>query len=132
MKTYIGTKTVKAEPMTEGEAHGKGFARENKEREGYHVEYTNPDGSTYDSWSPKDVFEKAYKPAETLLERLSIESMELMARTTKLFQALHSEGFAAKVGVEQYALMHEQAAGMKMYLGALAERIILLNKAEEK
>lgn len=29
-------------------------------REGYHVQYTNPDGSTYDSWSPKQVFENSY------------------------------------------------------------------------
>lgn len=64
MKTYIGTKQVKAEPMDELAAVEKGYARKNEDnhewRQGYHVQYTNPDGSTYDSWSPKDVFERSY------------------------------------------------------------------------
>lgn len=46
MKQYIGTKLIEAEPA---ERYG---------REGYKVLY--PDG--YESWSPKDVFEKAYLP----------------------------------------------------------------------
>lgn len=45
MKSYIGAKLVKAEPQ---EKDGK---------EGYKVVY--PDG--YVSWSPKDVFEDAYR-----------------------------------------------------------------------
>lgn len=64
MKTYIGTKQVKAEPMNELVAAEKGYARKNKDnhewREGYHVQYTNPDDTTYDSWSPKQVFESSY------------------------------------------------------------------------
>ena len=64
MKKYIGTKQVMAEPMDELAAVEKGFARKNEDnhewRQGYHVQYTNPDGSTYDSWSPKEVFERSY------------------------------------------------------------------------
>lgn len=64
MKTYIGTKQVKAEPMNELVAVENGYARKNEDNhewcEGYHVQYTNPDGSTYDSWSPKQVFENSY------------------------------------------------------------------------
>lgn len=41
MKTYIGTKQVKAEPMNELAAVEKGYARKNEDnhewREGYHV-----------------------------------------------------------------------------------------------
>ena len=44
MKTYIGTKIVKAEPSGNG----------------YSIEY--PDG--YKSWSPADVFWRAYLPLE--------------------------------------------------------------------
>jgi len=33
--------------------------------EGYHVVYSNPDGSKYHSWSPKDVFERSYRSVET-------------------------------------------------------------------
>ena len=41
--------------------------------DGYKVVYE--DG--YESWSPKDVFEKAYKVADTFLDRLIIEQKEL-------------------------------------------------------
>ena len=84
MKTYVGTKTVKAEPMNELAAVEKGYARKNEDnhewREGYHVQYTNPDGSIYDSWSPKSVFEKAYKIAETPADRIKIEFGETVMR----------------------------------------------------
>lgn len=61
MKKYIGIKQIEAEPMTRGDAWGKHLLREkpsteNFDDEGYHVRYE--DG--YESWSPKDVFEKAY------------------------------------------------------------------------
>lgn len=64
MKNYIGAKIIKAEPMdqiTFINADGKGpdtTVRETQEpRDGYRVEY--PDG--YVSWSPKNVFETAYR-----------------------------------------------------------------------
>ena len=60
MKKYIGTKVIMAEPMTMTEAQ-KVLGRELKpttvEEDGYLVEYK--DG--YKSWSPKSVFEKAYR-----------------------------------------------------------------------
>lgn len=64
LKKYIGTKVVEARPMNEIDAESIGYARKNSDkhkwRNGYHVRYTNSDGSFYDSWSPKSVFEKAY------------------------------------------------------------------------
>lgn len=86
MKKFIGTKQVQAEPMTYGEAHKHGLIRENcyvaeyDDNPGYLVEYE--DG--YKSWSPKDVFEKTYKISETALDRVNIESQEIMARCNKL------------------------------------------------
>lgn len=84
MKKYVGTKTVKAEPMNELAALEKGYVRENEDnhewREGYHVQYTNPDGSIYNSWSPKSVFEKAYRVAETPADRIKIEFGETVMR----------------------------------------------------
>ena len=57
MKKFIGIKMIEAEPMTASEAFAKGYwVGPSNEEEGYHVHY--PDG--YDSWSPKDIFEKAY------------------------------------------------------------------------
>lgn len=61
MKTYIGTKIVQAEPMNRLEFNAlKGVVIPKNDAhagdKGYKVIY--PDG--YESWSPKDVFEKAY------------------------------------------------------------------------
>lgn len=60
MEKYIGTKVVKAEPMTMIEAKkvlGRELKTANLEEDGYLVEYK--DG--YKSWSPKSVFEEAYR-----------------------------------------------------------------------
>ena len=63
MKTYVGTKIIQAEEMSEFQwrrVNGGPLAKTlnigNNDRAGYHVIYE--DG--YQSWSPKDVFDKAY------------------------------------------------------------------------
>lgn len=58
MKKYMGFKLIEAEPMTNIEyfAKVKGITGDVIVEDGYYVKY--PDG--YESWSPKDVFEKAY------------------------------------------------------------------------
>ena len=72
MKTYIGTKQVIATPMTRGEYNDyRGWtlpADEDGADEGYLVEYrdggkpNHPNHAGYVSWSPKEQFEKAYRP----------------------------------------------------------------------
>lgn len=60
MKKYLGVKVIEAEPMCEGMFLIRNENCEwngDRKREGYKVVYE--DG--YESWSPKDVFEKAYK-----------------------------------------------------------------------
>lgn len=60
MKKYIGTKVIMAEPMTMTEAQkvlGRELTQSAVEENGYLVEYKNG----YKSWSPKSVFEKAYR-----------------------------------------------------------------------
>ena len=63
MKLFIGSKIIQAEPMDEvtflNEIKHQGVNQET--RPGYHVIYPNPEGE-YHSWSPKDVFETAYRP----------------------------------------------------------------------
>ena len=59
MKQYIGTKMVHAEPMD-----SKGG------KEGYKVVYS--DG--YESWSPKEVFEEAYRETTGMPFGLAIEA----------------------------------------------------------
>lgn len=90
LKKYTGTKTVKAMPMTLGEAeqvlnrHIDTSAVENREQvPGYLVEY-GEDGDNYRSWSPKEVFERAYRPSETYLDRMLIEYDQLKDRILKL------------------------------------------------
>lgn len=73
MKTYIGAKVVHAKPMTRAEyAAFRGDelrlrTYEYEDDEGYLVEYTDggkPNTSEYKgyvSWSPKDVFDRAYR-----------------------------------------------------------------------
>jgi len=60
MKLYIGIKAIEAEPMTLGDYNKyRGWqipSNENPTDEGYLVKYDN----AYETWSPKDVFEKAY------------------------------------------------------------------------
>ena len=68
MKKYIGTKTIEAQPMNHNDwLELKGDSKRSESNQsGYHVRY--PDG--YESWSPKDVFEKAYH--ELLFEQYPI------------------------------------------------------------
>ena len=70
-KRYVGTKQVNAQPMTRQEYSDlRGWvvpADENPDDEGYLVEYTDGQRPNvkgfegYVSWSPKDVFERAYR-----------------------------------------------------------------------
>ena len=138
LKKYIGTKVVEARPMNEIHAESVGYARKNIDnhewREGYHVRYTNPDGSTYDSWSPKSVFEEAYKPSDTVLDRLKIERYELRERIEKLedFIGLNFSEAAEKAGSLQAALLVCQRSYMVNYLDVLETRIDLLENDNKK
>lgn len=72
MKDFIGCKHIKAKPMTRGDYNAlRGWevpANENPADAGFLVEYVDggaanhPDFQGYISWSPKDVFERAYFP----------------------------------------------------------------------
>lgn len=76
MKKYIGTKMIRAVPMSRGAYNEyRGWtipANENPEDEGYLVRY--PDG--YESWSPKEVFEEAYRQTDCMNFGLAIEAMK--------------------------------------------------------
>jgi hypothetical protein len=64
MKAYIGAKIILAEEMTSGEFEDKFKKKSGAEQcyiDGYHVEYSNPDGTVYHAWSPENIFERAYR-----------------------------------------------------------------------
>ncbi|MFS2599149.1 DUF2829 domain-containing protein [Phocaeicola dorei] len=125
MKKYIGTKQIEAEPMTRGDAWGKHLLRENPstenfDDEGYHVRYE--DG--YESWSPKDTFEKAYKIADTFLDRLHIEMRDLYEKMDKLAPFVES-GKIDEVVTDKYQnyLLRLQHRIMSRYINVLECRI---------
>lgn len=96
-KKYIGTKLVEAAPMSANDAEECGFKTGGKTCDGYWVRYE--DG--YESWSPKEVFEKAYKLAETPLDRMRIESDELCKKFSGLASFIESEKFKELDSVTQ-------------------------------
>lgn len=124
MKKYLGTKLVTAKPMTRAAAEvilGKFIkpAKQEYSGEGYLVRYE--DG--YQLWSPKEVFDKAYKPADNFLDRLIIERDDLQKRLSSLTSVLMQEDFQEKVGREQYYWMQEQRNAMEIYAEVLNKRI---------
>lgn len=77
MQKYIGTKIIEAVPAIR--KGGKIYEEDwpipksmDPTEEGYKVRY--PDG--YESWSPKDVFEEAYRPTDCMSFGLAIEAMK--------------------------------------------------------
>ena len=124
MKKYIGTKQVSATPAwrIDGKVYPKDgeVPRSMNREDGYKVVYE--DG--YESWSPKDVFEKTYKVAETFLERLMIERKELAEKLEKLCLFTDSPKFMDVVKDEnQRELLIKQRDYMGEYLNILNQRI---------
>lgn len=135
--TYVGTKVVRALPMNrKGYNDLRGWdlpKEENPLDEGYLVEYVdggfpNVKGFTgYISWSPKDVFEKAYTTGQkvegtSFLDRLLTEYDQLNERFKKLSSFLGSEQFNKLAEVDRDDL-HDQQKLMHQYLGVLNRRI---------
>jgi len=85
MENYLGVKLIKAEPCFRDQFAGA----ENKsdlsklsggiDVDGYRV----VDESGYVSWSPKDVFEEAYRKTTGLTFGLAIEAMKLGKKVTR-------------------------------------------------
>lgn len=64
MEKYIGVKIIEAEEMLKDGV------------EGYKVIYDNPNNTKYESWSPKNVFEEAYRKTDGMTFGLAIEAMK--------------------------------------------------------
>lgn len=83
MRKYIGTKIIEAEPMTRGDYNVfRGWTipeNENPDDEGYLLRY--PDG--YISWSPKTIFEEAYRECDSMPFGLAIEALKKGRKVTR-------------------------------------------------
>lgn len=126
MKKYIGTKQIEAEPMTMGEAYCRGLlhagrvpSESEKSKAGYYVKYDNG----YESWSPADVFEKAYKLVDTFLDRLRIERDELHDRYVKAKNYLSSPLAEKQLTPREKGSLAAQVEFMRQYLLCVEERI---------
>lgn len=72
MEKYLGVKLIEAEPQTKFEPIDRNGHTYPIINDGYKVVY--PDG--YVSWSPKDVFEEAYRRIDNLTFGLAIEALK--------------------------------------------------------
>jgi len=90
---FIGTKLIKALAMTRLQYNQlRGWevpADENPDDEGYLVEYidggkaNHPDFAGYISWSPKDVFERAYQPTSGMDFGMALNAMKAGKRVAR-------------------------------------------------
>lgn len=128
MKKYIGTKTVSVTPAwrIDGKVYSKdGIVPRSMNREdGYKVVYE--DG--YESWSPKDVFEKAYKIAETPLDRMKIEGSELSTKISGLMKFVSTDKFK-ELDEPTRAMLLVQLQHMRVYDSILCIRGMRMENA---
>ena len=134
MKTYIGTKTVNAKPMNRLEYNlFRGWqlpADENGADEGYLVEYTDggkantPQYAGYVSWSPKDVFGRAYHEVvvKDFKQRVIDEKNELDEKLTKLAAFLPTPACLG-LPFDERVRLAQQHRLMGLYSTVLGERI---------
>lgn len=140
MKKYLGVKLIEAEPCSQDQFAGaKNFGDLSKlsggiDRDGYKVVYE--DG--YTSWSPKDVFEKAYKeikPIEEFYELLKLdyndghqdrvinESVELNDKIERLDDFIDNNEIFKSLNKDEQERLIKQAQAMSYYFTILVERI---------
>ena len=81
MQLHIGTKQVTAQPMTrsDAESHLGRNVGGDKHGDGYLVEYEGG----YQAWSPKDVFDAAYRPTTGMTFGLAIEALKVGKRVAR-------------------------------------------------
>lgn len=96
-QNYIGIKMIKARPMTRGDYNKyRGWEipeNENPADDGYLVVYSD----SYQSWSPKDVFEKHYLAMGTITDRFG----DKVVNNSKITEDM-VEKFMGKVTSERY------------------------------
>ena len=137
VKTYVGTKVVHAVPMTRIDYNVlRGWqvpADEAPFDDGYLVEYTDggtpnvPGYAGYISWSPKDVFERAYSVGanprvETFLDRLKAEFVHESDKLEKLGKFLNTPAFQTLSQEDQRDLKEQQQA-MRDFVWVLNRRL---------
>ena len=134
METFIGVKLIKAEPAKghNNKLYTSASAAGVKTQEGYKVVYE--DG--YESWSPKEVFEKAYRKTRIVSDLsidinslgehqvMVVEEAKLLERNIrKLTDFIEGNVNFASLGIEGQTRLKSQLLAMRYYLTILVERI---------
>ena len=116
---YIGIKEVEATPMTAKEAAKKGYRVSNNAKEdGYEVTYK--DG--YKSWSPKEVFDEAYRHSEEYQYEL-IEDSEFWEKDCKeLFNFIRNDDKFKDLPEKTKNLLEYHYGHTLRYVNILRER----------
>ena len=130
MKKYIGTNHIEAEPMTMGEAFERelltgGYSVSMKDNKGYYIR--NEQGC--EGWMSAESFEKAYKVADTPLDRMTIEENELTDRMKKLTSFISGDKFN-ELDSATRAMLTSQYESMREYLAALCMRSTKMESGE--
>ncbi|HEY7823549.1 MAG TPA: hypothetical protein VIG24_11965 [Acidimicrobiia bacterium] len=139
MQTYVGTKIVKAEPMTrQAYKDYRGWelpADENGADEGFLVEYVDGGQSNHEShegyisWSPAEVFDNAYQFVSAIdglaayQVRVLAEQTQLNKRFAALSEFLGSDMFR-RLTIKEQQLLRAQCKAMRTYLDCLVQRIV--------
>lgn len=135
MKKFLGTKEVLATPMTRLEYNNyRGWELPSNElsqayEPGYLVEYLDGGRANdsrhqgYISWSPADVFYKAYAPYETWLDRVKKEQVEVQIKLDALNKTMNVESKPDFISDKQWIFMTRQQFHMRQYNQILLDRI---------
>lgn len=146
MERYIGTKIVEARPAMKynghkGECHHAGLvlSQEDLDRmvadgwetdgvlHGYQVFYQ--DG--YESWSPKDVFEKAYRRTDGLNFGLALEAAKMGQRIARAgwngkgqyVELGHNFGYNTTDGTSDYAFHQDIGSRALVFVGTRGRQV---------
>lgn len=137
MNKFIGTKEVLAKPMTRREYNDyRGWELPENELSqaddaGFLVEYVDGGKANdtrhagYISWSPADVFHRAYKTVDTWLDRVKLEQAELQIKLDALDKMLNVAEKPEHIEDEQWLTMFSQQFHMRMTNQCLLKRISL-------
>lgn len=135
MKNYIGTKNIKAsDPMTkqmycdyrgwtvpEGEDPDE-LVRLVEYEKDEESKQNHKDHEGYISMSPKHVFDKAYKIAESHIDRINIEKQNLESLHVKLDNAINNKLIPVGEKHNPYPELRAQSLAMGMYREILLQR----------